>query len=48
MNPISFEPFGGLPDGVFPQKGNVKPPDEPGIGFETKTMLYRRFQELHD
>ncbi len=48
MNPISFEPFGGLPDGVFPQKGNVKPPDEPGIGFEAKAMLYRRFQELHD
>ncbi|HEY0395997.1 MAG TPA: enolase C-terminal domain-like protein [Candidatus Elarobacter sp.] len=46
MNPRSFQPFGGLGDGVTPNDGWVAPPDAPGIGFETKPALVRLFREL--
>lgn len=46
MNPRSFQPFGGLPDGVAPVRGLVSPPDAPGIGFETKADLHALFRGL--
>jgi L-alanine-DL-glutamate epimerase-like enolase superfamily enzyme len=46
MNPRSFAPFGGLPDGVEPHDGRVAPPDVPGIGFETKAALRDLFVSL--
>jgi len=48
MNPMSFQPFGGLSDGIRPTDGHAAPPEAPGIGFETKAMLYRLFRELHE
>ena len=46
MNPLSFAPFGGLPDGVEPHNGRVTPPQVPGIGFETKAALRELFESL--
>ena len=46
MNPLSFQPFGGLPDGVSPERGRVAPPEAPGIGFETKAELRKLFAGL--
>ncbi len=46
MNPLSFRPFGGLPDGVSPENGRVAPPGVPGIGFETKAELRELFASL--
>jgi L-alanine-DL-glutamate epimerase-like enolase superfamily enzyme len=46
MNPLSFQPFGGLPDGASPTGGCVSPPDVPGIGFETKAELHAVLQTL--
>jgi len=46
MNPLSFQPFGGLPDGVEPRNGRVAPPDVPGIGFETKAAVRELFESL--
>ncbi|HTV72388.1 MAG TPA: enolase C-terminal domain-like protein [Candidatus Acidoferrales bacterium] len=48
MNPLSFQPFGGLSDGVDPHDGSITAPEVPGIGFETKAELYRLFRSLHD
>jgi len=46
MNPLSFQPFGGLSDGAAPSNGRVAPPDAPGIGFETKAALKALFDDL--
>ncbi len=46
MNPLAFQPFGGLGDGAAPADGRVAPPEVPGIGFETKAELLARFREL--
>ncbi len=46
VNPLCFQPFGGLPDGTAPENGRVAPPEAPGIGFETKAALYRLFASL--
>jgi L-alanine-DL-glutamate epimerase-like enolase superfamily enzyme len=46
VNPLCFQPFGGLPDGVAPQGGRATPPEAPGIGFETRTALHRTFAAL--
>ncbi len=46
MNPLSFQPFGGLPDGAAPANGRVSLPNEPGIGFETKAELRELFASL--
>lgn len=48
VNPLNFQPFGGLPDGCGPQDGMVAPPDAPGIGFETKAALRATFDALLD
>ena len=39
MNPLSFQPFGGLADGSLPAAGAAAPPEAPGIGLETKANL---------
>lgn len=46
VNPTSFPPFGGLSDGAHPNNGRVRPPDAPGIGFETRADLMRLFATL--
>ena len=46
VNPLCFQPFGGLPDGVVPAGGRAAPPEAPGIGFETKAALHRVFRSL--
>ncbi|HEY0613656.1 MAG TPA: enolase C-terminal domain-like protein [Candidatus Elarobacter sp.] len=46
MNPLSFQPFGGLADGASPARGFVSPPELPGIGFESKADLIALFGEL--
>jgi L-alanine-DL-glutamate epimerase-like enolase superfamily enzyme len=46
VNPLCFQPFGGLCDGVKPVHGRAAPPDATGIGFETQAALHRLFKEL--
>ena len=46
VNPRSFQPFGGLPDGARPDDGHVAIPEAPGIGFETRSALIGLFREL--
>jgi D(-)-tartrate dehydratase len=48
VNPLCFQPFGGLPDGVGVIDGRAAPPDAPGIGFELKAELRRAFAPLLD
>ena len=44
--PGIFEPFGGFADGVPVQNGEVRIPDAPGIGIETKVELMRVYAKL--
>ncbi len=44
--PDLFQPFGGFPDDVSVQAGQVRMHDSPGIGFERKAALYRVLQPL--
>lgn len=46
--PEVFQPFGGFADGYAVRKGRVKIPEEPGIGIELKSNLYRVFREMID
>lgn len=46
VNPLCFQPFGGLADGVAPSTGHVAPPRAPGIGFELKADLHRLVRTL--
>ncbi len=46
VNPLSFEPFGGLTDTMHVMNGRIAPPDVPGIGFERKADLYQLFRTL--
>jgi L-alanine-DL-glutamate epimerase-like enolase superfamily enzyme len=39
VNALSFQPFGGLPDGARITDGTAMPPDAPGIGLETRAAL---------
>ncbi|UYN97910.1 MAG: mandelate racemase [Enhydrobacter sp.] len=48
VNPTSFAPFGGLPDAVRINDGDVRAPDLPGIGFEAQAAAYRLFRTLTD
>jgi L-alanine-DL-glutamate epimerase-like enolase superfamily enzyme len=48
VNPLCFQPFGGLGDAVTLQDGRAAPPDAPGIGFETKPVLHPLFTSLLD
>ena len=48
VNPLAFQPFGGLPDGIHPEQGWVAPPQLPGIGFEGRAELAALFRTLLD
>lgn len=39
VNPLAFQPFGGLGDGQPVTDGYAMPPDEPGIGLERRASL---------
>ena len=38
--------FGGYPEGVTVEDGEVRPWDAPGTGFERKPNLFRVFKPL--
>jgi D(-)-tartrate dehydratase len=44
VNPLSFQPFGGLADDALVADGNAPVPDAPGIGFETRATLLDLFR----
>jgi L-alanine-DL-glutamate epimerase-like enolase superfamily enzyme len=44
--PDLFQPYGGFPDGVKPEKGYITMPELPGIGFEGKADLYAQMRSL--
>jgi L-alanine-DL-glutamate epimerase-like enolase superfamily enzyme len=44
--PGVFGPFGGFADDARPERGHIKLPDRPGIGFEGQSGLYRIMREL--
>jgi L-alanine-DL-glutamate epimerase-like enolase superfamily enzyme len=46
VNPLSFQPFGGLADGIAPVHGHAELPEAPGIGFERKASLLHLFSTL--
>jgi L-alanine-DL-glutamate epimerase-like enolase superfamily enzyme len=45
-NPHNFQPFGGFSDDTVVEDGHVRPPDAPGIGFETRSELLGLFRSL--
>lgn len=45
-NPLNFQPFGGFADGAAVEGGCIRPPDAPGIGFETRARLHELFRTL--
>ena len=45
-NPHNFQPFGGFADDAVVDEGRVRPPDAPGIGFETRSDLVALFRSL--
>ncbi|MDQ2858206.1 MAG: mandelate racemase, partial [Candidatus Eremiobacteraeota bacterium] len=46
LNPFSFQPFGGLADGMVVENGRTQLPQSPGIGFERKRELAELFVRL--
>ena len=44
--PDLFQPFGGFPDGVRVEDGQVTVPEIPGLGFEGKQALIARMRAL--
>jgi D(-)-tartrate dehydratase len=46
VNPLSFQPFGGLEDGTVVTDGFAGLPQRPGIGFEGRAELHRLFTGL--
>jgi D(-)-tartrate dehydratase len=45
-NPHNFQPFGGFADGDKVEDGSIRPPEAPGIGFETRSSSYNVFRSL--
>lgn len=45
-NSHNFQPFGGFADDAVVEDGSVRPPDAPGIGFETRSDLLALFRSL--
>jgi D(-)-tartrate dehydratase len=45
-NPHNFQPFGGFADDAVVEDGSVRPPEAPGIGFETRSDLLALFRSL--
>jgi L-alanine-DL-glutamate epimerase-like enolase superfamily enzyme len=48
VNPLCFQPFGGLADGQAPEGGGARPPDAPGIGLELRRELHTLLRSLLD
>jgi L-alanine-DL-glutamate epimerase-like enolase superfamily enzyme len=48
VNPLCFQPFGGYADSMSVSGGVVRPPETPGIGFETRQGLRDLFSRLVD
>jgi len=46
--PGVFQPFGGFADGIAVENGYVGLPDAPGVGFETKSDLFKLMKSLSD
>ena len=46
VNPLCFQPFGGLTDDASIAGGRVALPSDPGIGFETKASAMVVFRDL--
>jgi L-alanine-DL-glutamate epimerase-like enolase superfamily enzyme len=46
VNPLCFQPFGGLSDDASVGEGRVCAPDIPGIGFEGRSATKREFNSL--
>jgi D(-)-tartrate dehydratase len=46
--PGVFQPFGGFADDIPIENGYVGLPDVPGIGFETKSELYKLMKSISD
>jgi L-alanine-DL-glutamate epimerase-like enolase superfamily enzyme len=46
--PGVFQPFGGFADGIAVEDGYVGLPNVPGIGFETKSELFKVMKSLSD
>jgi L-alanine-DL-glutamate epimerase-like enolase superfamily enzyme len=46
LNPLAFQPFGGLTDGARVEAGRAAPPELPGIGFEGRATLRALFESL--
>ena len=44
--PGVFQPFGGFADNLPVEDGYAKLPDVPGIGFETKSELYKLMKSI--
>lgn len=44
--PGVFQPFGGFADDLTVERGDVRLPDAPGIGYEGKANLYALLREL--
>ncbi len=47
-SPHNFQPFGGFSNNSIISFGMVAPPENPGIGFETRSSLIDLFQTLLD
>jgi L-alanine-DL-glutamate epimerase-like enolase superfamily enzyme len=45
-NPHNFQPFGGFGDGAAIESGHTEPPNEPGIGLETRPQLHSLLRDL--
>src|SRR5262249_24800169 len=45
-NPLIFQPFGGFADDTVIDGGYARPPEAPGIGFETRASLARLVRSL--
>ncbi len=44
--PDVFAPFGGFADATPVENGRIRMPDAPGIGFETKSALWKAMQAI--
>ncbi|WP_197354017.1 enolase C-terminal domain-like protein [Streptomyces bathyalis] len=45
-NPRIFQPFGGFSDNATIENGTLRPPEQPGIGFESRIELHKAFHAL--
>ena len=48
VNPLCFQPFGGLADGGAPDAGAERLPKAPGVGLELRRELHALLRSLFD